>query len=128
MVSAYGAERQIVAVEQPEIHLHPALQADLGDVFLQSALGPQQNHFVIETHSEHLLLRIMRRMRETAAKKGARDAVGDVPSVTPSDIMVLFVEPVGSKSIVREMPLNENGELVKACPGGFFEEGLREVF
>jgi len=43
-------------------------------------------------------------------------------------VCVLFVEPDGSHSIVREMPLNENGELVKAWPGGFFEEGLREVF
>jgi len=43
-------------------------------------------------------------------------------------VMVLFVEPDGTRSIVREMPLNEHGELVKAWPGGFFEEGLREVF
>ena len=34
----------------------------------------------------------------------------------------------GPQSIVREMPLNERGELVKAWPGGFFEEGLREIF
>ncbi len=32
------------------------------------------------------------------------------------------------RSIVREMPLNELGELVKSWPGGFFEEGLREQF
>jgi len=25
------------------------------------------------------------------------------------------------------MPLNERGELIKDWPGGFFEEGLREV-
>ena len=42
--------------------------------------------------------------------------------------MVLFVEPDGAQSLVREMPLNERGELVKAWPGGFFEEGLREIF
>ena len=82
------------------------------------------NTFVIETHSEHLLLRIMRRIRETSS--------GDLPdgavAVRPEDVMVLFVEPDGPKSIVREMPLNERGELVKAWPGGFFEEGLREIF
>lgn len=124
LVSAYASENQIVAIEQPEIHLHPALQADLGDVFIQSALGPSKNRFLIETHSEHLLLRIMRRMRETSNGELAEG----VPPVTPKDVCVLFVEPDGTRSIVREMPLNEMGELVKAWPGGFFEEGLREVF
>jgi hypothetical protein len=47
--------------------------------------------------------------------------------VRPEDVCVLYVEPGSSGSVVREMPLNERGELVKAWPGGFFEEGLREV-
>lgn len=110
-------------IEQPELHLHPALQAELGDLFIQSALGEQKNTFILETHSEHLLLRIMRRMRETS--QGNLPA--GVPPVRPEDVAVLYVEQDGPQSIVREMPLNERGELVKAWPGGFFEEGLREV-
>jgi hypothetical protein len=124
LVSAYASQNQIIAIEQPEIHLHPALQADLGDVFIQSALGDNKNRFVLETHSEHLLLRIMRRIRETSAGKLPE---GCLP-VYPEDVMVLFVEPDGKRSIIREMPLNANGELVKAWPGGFFEEDLKEIF
>jgi len=124
LVTAYALKNQLIAIEQPEIHLHPALQADLGDLFIQSALGPGKNRFLIETHSEHVLLRIMRRMRETSNGK----LPDGFPKVTPNDVCVLFVEPDGSRSIVREMPLNENGELMKAWPGGFFEEGLREIF
>lgn len=124
LVSAFGSERALIAIEQPEIHLHPALQADLGDLFLEAALGAGGNRVLIETHSEHLLLRIMRRLRETYEHK----LPDGMPEVAPDQVMVLFVEADGPKSIVREMPLNERGELVKAWPGGFFEEGLREIF
>lgn len=124
LVNAYARKGSLVAIEQPEIHLHPALQSELGDVFLESALGSRRNVFLLETHSEHLLLRVMRRMRETSD--------GTLPDgmqpVRPEDVMVLFVEPDGAQSLVRQMPLNERGELVKAWPGGFFEEGLREIF
>jgi hypothetical protein len=113
----------IVTIEQPELHIHPALQVKLGDLFL-SRIQKDPVLFILETHSEHLLLRIMRRMRETAEGKLPD---GRSP-VYPKDVIVLFVEPDDSRTIIREMPLNERGELVKAWPGGFFEEGLREVF
>ena len=124
LVAAYASLGRLVAIEQPEIHLHPELQAELGDVILGSALGRARNTFLVETHSEHLLLRIMRRIRETTTGELPSDAA----RVCPDDVMVLFVEPDGSRSIVREMPLNERGELVRAWPGGFFEEDLREIF
>ncbi len=123
LVMAYGSQGKLIAMEQPEIHLHPVLQAELGDVFIEAALGERKNTFILETHSEHLILRLMRRMRETYLHKDT-----GLPSITPADVSVLYVEPDGPRSIVREMPLNELGELVKSWPGGFFEEGLREQF
>ena len=124
LVTSYASKHQIVAIEQPEIHLHPALQADLGDVFIQSALGPGRNRFLIETHSEHLLLRVMRRMRETS-----NDELSEgVPPITPKDVCVLFVQPKGTSSAVRHLELDEEGQLLDAWPGGFFEEGYRERF
>ena len=95
LVGAYAFRGQIIAIEQPEIHLHPALQADLGDVFIQSALGEGKNRFLIETHSEHLLLRVMRRMRETS-----NDELPDgIPRITPKDVCVLFVQPKGTSRL-----------------------------
>ena len=112
----------ITAIEQPELHVHPRLQVELGDLLAEGAAGG--NVFLIETHSEHLLLRIMRRMRQT----GAGTLPEGAPEVRPEDVNVLFVEPDGAETLIREMPLDERGELVKAWPGGFFEEDLREIF
>ncbi len=123
VVQSRLSEKQTLLIEQPEIHLHPAHQAELGDLFIRSA-KERDNTLLLETHSEHLLLRIMRRMRETSTGKLPEGTL----EIRPEDVSVLFVESDGSQSIVREMPLNERGELVKAWPGGFFEEGLRESF
>ena len=113
----------VFAIEQPELHIHPALQVALGDVFIDGIKNGNRT-MLIETHSEHLLLRIMRRMRETF-----EDRIEENRSpVTPDDIAVLFVEWHDSQTIIREMPVNERGDLVKAWPGGFFEEDIEEVF
>jgi hypothetical protein len=123
LVSAYAVRGRLLAIEQPEIHLHPALQADLGDVFIQSALGEARNRCIIETHSEHLLLRVMRRMRETA--QGRREGG---PEVTPPDVALLFVQRENGRAVVLELRLDEEGALLDPWPGGFFEEGFRERF
>ena len=124
LVHAFADQEQLVSIEQPELHLHPALQAELGDVFIESALGERRNTFLLETHSEHLILRIMRRMRETHENR----LPAGIPGVRPEHVSVVFVEPGPNGSLAREMPLNPRGELIKSWPGGFFEEGFRELF
>lgn len=124
IVAAIEGRGGLTLVEQPEIHVHPAVQVGLGDLLLDAARREGQRRIVlVETHSEHLLLRVMRRMRETHEGKVPEG----VRPVAPGDLSVVLVERDGERTITRAMPLNERGELVKAWPGGFFEEGLREV-
>lgn len=115
---------ETILIEQPELHLHPAQQAELGDLFINAALGAQKNTIIIETHSEHLLLRLMRRMRETANENLPKN----MPSVSPDDVAILYVQPTQAGSVIRVLELDAEGQLLDPWPGGFFEEGFRERF
>ena len=124
LVSAYASQGKIIAIEQPEIHLHPALQAELGDVFIESALTGNKNTFLLETHSEHLILRILRRIRETAEQELEEGAT----PITPDQVAVLYVQPGKKGSEVLHIPVNEEGEFERPWPQGFFAERARELF
>lgn len=121
---AYANQAELIAIEQPEIHLHPALQAELGDVFIESALGERKNTFVLETHSEHLILRMLRRIRETAG--------GELPAhvhpIRPEDIQIIYVQPQSTGSRFVSRAINSDGEFVEPWPEGFFDERGAELF
>jgi hypothetical protein len=114
LVMAYGSRGKLLAMEQPEIHLHPSLQGELADVFIESALGERKNTFILETHSEHLILRMMRRIRER--------------KISPDDVGVIFVEPSARGSRFIELRIDEEGDFIDEWPGGFFEESFHEKF
>lgn len=73
---------QLVAIEHPELNLHPRLQAELGDVFLDGALSAATKGriFFIETHSEHLVLRLLRRIREANRTRPPEAEEADKPA------------------------------------------------
>lgn len=123
LVAALDTRDGILAIEQPELHLHPAMQAELGDLFIESALGTNDNQFLIETHSEHIILRILKRIRETSGNKNSL-----TPAITPEDLSLLFVSGDTNGTNVLSLRVDKRGRIVDRIPGGFFEEGFAELF
>lgn len=110
-----------VLIEQPELHLHPRLQGDLADLFIETAIkGDQLNTYVIETHSEHIIRRIMRRIRED------RNKGTDEVRITKDDVAILYVAPGPNGSTVTHLRLDDEGDLIDEWPNGFFEESFRD--
>jgi predicted ATPase len=124
LISSNAHKNTTIAIEQPELHLHPAVQCEIADEFIRS-YKKNHNEFLIETHSEHLLLRIMKRMRHTAEGKIEKD---NVLSLTPDDVCLLYVDTDGTNTFINELELDEDGTLLDPWPNGFFEEGHRERF
>jgi hypothetical protein len=108
-------------IEQPEIHIHPRLQADLAEVFAESYML-YKNHFLIETHSENLILRFQKLIRE-------KTEIGDSKRIlTNKDISVIYVDREEDSSYCVELRLDEDGEFIDSWPNGFFEESFNELF
>lgn len=129
VVAALRRQNGILAIEQPELHVHPAIQIGLGDLFIRAVAKEADQLFakkslLIETHSEHIMLRLLRRIRETADDELPPEAT----SLRPEDLSVVYVE--GSDRGVRFRPLrvNEEGDFRDRWPRGFFEERARELF
>jgi hypothetical protein len=116
LIQGYVAEaEQTILMEQPEIHLHPRAQANLGDLFI--ALAEPKKSLIVETHSEHLMLRLRRRIAE---QKIPKEMVG-----------IYFIEWKGGESVVSRIELDDYGQMVNV-PEGFktffsddFEETMR---
>ncbi|QOR69383.1 DUF3696 domain-containing protein [Ruania alkalisoli] len=116
VVELLSRRNSIVVIEQPETHLHPRLQARLADLLIDTTRqGRQGNQLIVETHSEHLILRVQRRIREG--------------SLDPSSVSVVYVDqsPEGDTTI-KPLRLDEQGEFLDEWPHGFFDERLDELF
>lgn len=102
----------IICIEQPEIHLHPRLQAHLADLFIDSI--NQRNQLIIETHSEAIMLRLRRRIR--------------TGKIDPSLIKIIYIQNGDFGSEALELPIDSEGDFLREWPNGFFEERINEQF
>jgi len=121
VVAAVQARQGIIACEQPELHVHPRIQVGIGDLLTQAN---NRSTFLIETHSEHLILRILRRIRETSE--------GELPEgllpVSPADVSIVYMEPSAAGVKTRRVEIDRTGEFTSRWPNGFFAERAEELF
>lgn len=106
------SEPKLLIVEQPELHLHPRMQGDLADAVIDAVknnLWPTQ--VILETHSENLLLRLQKRIREGI--------------LTKNDVSIIYVEPSDAENpadrfnIMSNIEMDEAGDVIDPFPISF---------
>jgi len=108
-----GVGQQTSLLQQPEVHLHPRAQAELGSFFARQA--DHKRRFVIETHSDHLIDRIRMEVR--------RKTLG------PGDVALLYFERGKKGATIHHLELDKQGSITNAPPGyrQFFLDEEREL-
>lgn len=97
-------------VQEPEIHLHPNAQAALGSYFVGlSNLGGQ---IFIETHSDHLVLRIARHIARKELRK--------------EDVAIYFIEDNRGEKEINRIEFDDDGAFSPSWPGGFLPQRKSE--
>ncbi len=110
----YVPEGSTLILEQPEIHLHPFVQAGLADVFID-AIKTRNIQIILESHSEHLLRRLQRRIAEERQGFSNQDAALYFCQNTPegdSQLISLELDPFGN---------------ISNWPNGFFGDEMGEL-
>lgn len=107
----YVPEGSTVILEQPEIHLHPAIQSGLADILID-AHKRRNIQILVESHSEHLLRRLQRRIAEE--------------EVQADDVGILFCEAQSEASSIKELEIDLFG-VIKNWPDDFFGDEFGEI-
>ena len=107
----YVPEGGTVILEQPEIHLHPLAQAALADVIIQAAQH-RRVQVILESHSEHLLLRLQRRIAEGA--------------VSATDVKLYFCNAPKGVSTLTPLEVDMFGN-IRNWPDKFMGDAFTEV-
>lgn len=110
-IGEIGIENLMI-VEQPELHLHPAAHGGLAELIV-TAIMEEGSNWIIETHSELFILRIRRLIAEG--------------KIALSDVIIYLVEDEERPgSVLKEITIDENGE-VSDWPRGVFSEDYEEM-
>jgi predicted ATPase len=107
----YVPRRSTLLIEQPEIHLHPKVQAGLADVFID-AIENKDIQIILESHSEHLLKRLQRRIAEE--------------EFSNKNTSLYFCETKGGESTLKKLDINLFGQ-ISNWPEGFFGDEMSEL-
>lgn len=115
--SFYVPKNSIVIFEQPEIHLHPRVQADLADLFVDAVRAREgavnrNCQFIIESHSEHFLRRLQRRIAEEA--------------IDSKDVALYFVDIGDDGATIAALGVDLFGN-IKNWPEGFFGDEMEDL-
>ena len=129
IVAALRKHGGVLGIEQPELHVHPAIQVGMGDLFIRAAASDPDKlasgkTLIIETHSEYVMLRLLRRVREQTEGELPPGTLG----LTPDDLSVIYVESGVDSVRLRPLRVAPDGEFVDRWPQGFFEERAEELF
>lgn len=106
-------------VQQPELHLHPQVQLELADSLVDSATTSNALR-IWETHSEHILIRVLRRLRESQPAH----------SLNSNHVQIYYVtrESGDPGSVAQQIRLTSTGDFIDQWPHGFFNERFEEYF
>jgi predicted ATPase len=110
----YVSEGSTIIFEQPEIHLHPSVQAGLADVFID-VIKTRNVQIILESHSEHLLRRLQRRIAE------------EHKDMKPEDAALYFcsIDDTGTSKLT-ELELDTYGN-INNWPQGFFGDEMGDL-
>jgi energy-coupling factor transporter ATP-binding protein EcfA2 len=102
---------ETIFLTEPEAHLHPKLQSTLTSLLLELS-RTEHRQFIIETHSEHVLHRVLH-----AVAKG---------QLSPDDLAIYYFEKNNEISTSRRLDVSSAGQVDGGLPG-FFEQSLDEL-
>ena len=102
---------QIIVVEEPEIHLHPKIEADLAELVVWSS-NNRRNQFLIETHSEEFLLRLLKNVRQKKVK--------------PKHISINYVNIKKNQSEINKILVQPDGSYTTPWKDDLFSERTKE--